>query len=122
MDSLSLSTGVKRLDSEVRLILRKVDLGLLSSRQRQQVSELQQFLSDARLYIGEFEASETKEERTANAKQAKKLLRGAMKRILSMSEQNIFSPVDVAQIGAETERIIDNLKKEKYGDRHNQPS
>lgn len=110
MESPSPSLGVKRLDSDIRQILRKADLSALSSKYRQSLAEMQQDLLDARIYANAYELSETREEQLDNAKAAKKWLNRTKKCILIASEQDIFGPVDVAQLSAEIEQIMDKLE------------
>ncbi|HVX58818.1 MAG TPA: hypothetical protein VG964_03765 [Candidatus Saccharimonadales bacterium] len=108
--SASLSVLVKRLDADVRQILRKIDYGELNSKQRDSLIDLQQDLVDARIYASAYEASETREEQLDNAKRAKAWLNKAKKRILSASEYNIFGAIDVAHLSANIEQIIDKLE------------
>ncbi|HEU5005019.1 MAG TPA: hypothetical protein VFT49_02965 [Candidatus Saccharimonadales bacterium] len=108
--SQSLSVLVKRLDSDVRQILRKVNFGELSSKNRELLSDLQQDLVDARIYSNAYELSETREDQLDNAKRAKSWLNKAKKCILTASEHNIFEAIDVAHLSANIEQIIDKLE------------
>lgn len=109
--SASPSVLIKRLDADVRQILRKVDLDELSSKHRDLLADLQQDLVDARIYSNSYELSETKEEQLDNAKRAKSWLKKAHKRILTASEHNIFGAIDVAHLSANIEQIIDRLEQ-----------
>lgn len=109
-NSVSPSLGVKRLDAEIRQILRQADLSGLNLKERETLAELQQDLVDARIYSNGYELSETRNEQLKNAKTAKKWLNKTKRCVLSLSEQNIFGAVDVAALSAKIEQIIDNLE------------
>jgi hypothetical protein len=106
----SLSVQVKRLDGNVRQILRTVELAELSGKGRELIANLQQNLVDARIYTNAYGLSETREEQLSNAKAAKSWLVKARKCILSASEYNIFGAIDVAHLSAQIEGIIERLK------------
>ena len=110
MESVPPSVGVKRLDADVRQILRKHDTNRLPAKQRSQIADLQQNFIDARMYTQAYELSETREEQLGNAKEAKKWLTKAKRCILSLSEQDVFGAVDVAQLSAQLEQVTDQLK------------
>lgn len=110
MQYTSLSVLVKRVESQIRQVLRKVDLADLTGRDRKFITDLQQNLIDARIYVSSYELSETREEQLDNAKKSKKWLNAALKNILSASESDIFGAIDVAELSAQIERIKDNLK------------
>lgn len=106
----SLSVKLKRLEAEIRQILRRTDFDLLSSKERRLLADLQQDLIDALKYTSSYELSETRAEQLDNAKTAKTWLGKVKKCILSASESNIFGPVDVASLSAGIEQIIDRLE------------
>jgi hypothetical protein len=110
MDNSSPSRKVKQLDSQISNILRKVYLRKLSSKERDVLSMLQQNLVDSRIYIRDYELSETREEQLDNSKEAKKWLEQARKNILAASEFNIFGAIDVAHLSAQIDQIISDLK------------
>ena len=110
MEDISPSTGVKRLDGDVRQILRAYDINRLPVKQRAQIADLQQDLVDARIYTQAYELSETREEQLTNAEHAKKWLTRSRRCILSLSEQDVFGAVDVAQLTARIEQVIDQIK------------
>jgi len=105
----SLSKMVKKLEGQVRQILRKLNMHELSIKEKKFVSDLQQNLDDTRIYIADYESSEDQQERLANARLAKKWLVSAQKNILSASEYNIFGAIDVAHLGAQIDQIIEAL-------------
>jgi hypothetical protein len=66
-------------------------------------------LIDARLDIRDYELSETREDQLRRARDANKRLERIRKSILAASEYNVFNAVDVAQLTAQLEQIIENL-------------
>lgn len=113
METQSPSTGIKRLDGEIRQILRNQDVSRLPAKQRGLLANLDQDLVDARKYVNAYELSETREEQLDNAKVARSWLSKARKCILSASEHDIFGAVDVASLSAQIDTIKDNLKWKK---------
>jgi hypothetical protein len=101
---------VKQLDAQINIILRGFDLRKLSTKERNVLVKLQQNLTDMRIYTNDYELSEAREEQLDNAKKARKWLEHARKNILTASESNIFSAIDVAHLSAQIEQIIFELK------------
>jgi hypothetical protein len=101
---------VKQLEVQTNQILRNIDLQKLGSKERKIVTNLQQNLRDARIYTGDYELSETRDEQVANARTAKKWLSQSRKNILEASEYNIFGAIDVAHLSAQIEQIMSELK------------
>jgi len=109
MDSSSPSTGIKRIESEIRLVWRQFDVSRLPAKQKAVLAELEQDLLDARKYTSAYELSETREEQLNNAKTAKHWLNKARRCILTASEHDIFSAVDVASLSAQIETVKEKL-------------
>lgn len=109
MEPRSPSSGVKRLDGDIRQTLRKIDRDL-PLKVRKLLAELEQDLVDARIYTQAYELSETRDEQVANARQAKKWLAKAHKCILSASEYDVFGAIEVAHLSATIEQITAQLK------------
>jgi hypothetical protein len=101
---------VKQLDAQVYRILRNTELHKFSVKERKILSDLQQNLTDARIYANDYELSETRDEQLDNAKKSKKWLEQARRNILAASEFNIFGAIDVAHLTAQVEQVKDMLK------------
>lgn len=99
-----------QLVSELKGRLSAIDVYQLATLERKIVSDLQHNLADARLDARDYELSETRDEQTGNAKVAKKRLAKVRKDILAASEYNIFSSIDVAQLTATIDHIIERLE------------
>jgi glyoxylate carboligase len=104
------SRAVKQVDAHVYRVLRSINLRKLSIKERKILEDLQQNLNDSRIYVTDYELSETREEQAKNAKFAKKWLNQAQKNILSASEFNIFDAIDVAHLSAQIDQVKDGLK------------
>lgn len=110
MESQAPSAIVKRLEAQIRRSLRTHDLYSLSKTQRQNLENLNQYLSDARVYAQDYELSETREEQLVNIKQAQKWLNKVKSAVLAASQDDLFSAIEVAHLSAEAEQAIANLK------------
>ena len=100
---------IKSLEIRVNATLSALDIYRLDVAERKTVRGLKSELNDARLDIRDYELSETREEQLKNAKHAVKRLERVRRLILAASEYNVFSSVDVAQLTAELEQIIENI-------------
>ena len=91
-------------------ILSGVDLYSFDSKLRKAVSLLQKEITEARLFVRDYELAETKEDQLDNAKNGRKLLNNIRKNILISSEYNVFNPVEVAELSAKLDLIIESLE------------
>lgn len=110
MENQAPSVAVKELEAQIRRILRPLDLPTLSSKPRAALVDLNQVLSDARIYCTDYELSESREEQLDNARAARRYLNDARKDILTASEHNVFNAVDVAHMTARIDQIIADLQ------------
>ncbi len=104
------SYRIKQVDTEISLVLRKVEIHKLSQKNRELLAKLQQELNDARIYSRDYEGADNPEDRMKNAAFARKWLKRAHRDMLSASEHNIFGAVEVAQLSAQIDQIIGGLK------------
>lgn len=110
MMEASPSLLVKRLEAEVRQILRRTDTAKLERKYREFLSTLGQNLSDIRIYVNAYEFSEDRQEQLDNAKTAKKWLAQARQNILRASEADVFGAADTAQLTAQIDQLKEDLK------------
>lgn len=110
MANYSPSGLVKQVETQVNMILRKIDWAQINEKGRKAVEELRQDLADAKVYSADYEVSEIREEQLDNAKQAKKWLEKARQAVLRGSEHNIFGPVDTAHLTAQIDQAKADLK------------
>jgi len=100
----------KDLETQLKELLAPIDLFELERAPRKGLTDLNRQIVDARLDARDYELSETREEQLQNARQARKRLEHVRKDILTASEYNIFSAIDVAQLSANVEHIIERLE------------
>ncbi|MDB5160696.1 MAG: hypothetical protein JWO96_76 [Candidatus Saccharibacteria bacterium] len=110
MEDQAPSVAIKRIEAQVRRVLSRVDIYKLGKRERAVIEQLRQNLNDARIYAQDYELSETREDQLKNAKIAKKWLVSAQANILAASQSDMFSPIEVAHLGAQIEQVMANLK------------
>lgn len=110
MNDRSPSVAVRRLEGDMRSILRNVNMRSLDLRERDALAKLSQALEDARVYTQGYELSETREEQVKNARIGKKWLRQARQHILKVSERGVFGAIDVAHLSAQIDQVIGDLK------------
>jgi hypothetical protein len=104
------SVSVKRLEAEVNMVLRRIEIHELGEKPRRTLAGLRQSLADSIVYIRAYELSEIREEQLQNAKTAREWLAQARQNILKASEYDIFGAVDVAQLTAHIDRLSGSLK------------
>lgn len=71
---------------------------------------MRQLMADARLDARDYELSETRAEQLENAITTKNRLEKLRLLILRSSERDVFSAIDVAQISAQLDEIVDQLR------------
>jgi hypothetical protein len=104
------SIRVKRLEADVRQILRKTDAAKLERKYREALTQLRQNLVDIRIYVNAYEFSEERPEQLENVKAAKKWLNQARQNILKSSEADVFGAAEVAHLTAQIDQVKADLK------------
>jgi hypothetical protein len=107
VEYLAPSTAIKRLDAQIRRLVRTSDI---DRGQREAIQQLLQVLNNARIYAQDYELSETREEQLENAKKAQKWLKKALAGIVGASQLDIFSAIDVAHLSAQMEQVKESLR------------
>jgi Sec-independent protein translocase protein TatA len=100
----------KQLEAQITSTLSTLDLPELARDLQKIVRELKHTIVDARLDVQDYELAETREMQLKNAKESKERLEQVRQGILAASEHNVFSAIDVAELGAKIEQIIGNLR------------
>lgn len=108
MENTSPFLATQRLETQLKALLRGVDIDTLEASEKKAVAAIRRLLVDTRLDIRDYELSETRDEQLQNATEAKKRLGKLQANILVASFA--FNPADVAQIGAQLEQITEWLK------------
>ena len=100
----------KALETQLNGVLSSLDVFELPAAERKLVDRLRRDITDARLDTRDYELSETRDEQLRKAADAKKRLERLRREILAASEYNVFSAVDVAQLSAQLEQIMELLQ------------
>lgn len=100
---------IKAFETQLGSVLSVLDIPSLPKVEQRLITGLKREIVDARLDVRDYELSETRDEQLKNAREAKKRLQRINKDILAASEYNVFSAVDVAQLSALAEQIIENI-------------
>jgi len=107
--STSIFQQAKELTTNVSNILAMQDIDSLNITEREVLATIKSRIIDTRLEVRDYEYAETHAEQQKHGAAATKRLRVLQTDILKLSEYGIFSVVDVAQLSAQAEQIIDQL-------------
>lgn len=110
MEDKSPSLVIIELEAQIRRLLANINPQKMSSKTRNALADLGQVLIDARIYVRDYELSETRPEQLDNADRGKYYLEKARKDILIASEADVFGAIDVAHMTAVIDQIISKLK------------
>ena len=100
---------IRSLQTQMLGLLRQFDTFGMEKIERELIVALKHDLADTRLDVRDYELSETRAEQLGKALVAKQGLERIRKSILTASEYNVFSAVDVAQLTAQVEEVIVRL-------------
>jgi hypothetical protein len=103
MESMSPFLAMQRAESQIKALLRSVDMESLETVEKKTVSGLRRLAVDTRLDIRDYELSETREEQLKCAAESKKML--AKLRAAILAAGAAFGAADVAQLTAQLEQI-----------------
>lgn len=110
-DDQSLLKQFTGIVGQVGSILNRLDIAVLDRPTLKLVGTIKHLLADARLDIRDWEMSDSRAELRDNAKQALERLEQARASILLASEQNIFTSIEIAELSAQLDVILRELKK-----------
>lgn len=109
MANVSLYVSVRRLGTDITRILAQIDVLQLDTSQRHLMTKLRNNMADARLDVRDYEFAETRAEQMQRAKAGRERLDQVRKGMLAASDYNFFSAIEVAELSARIDRIIDSL-------------
>ena len=101
----SLFLLAKRLDGDVTHILSRVDLDDVAAAVRERIRVLKRELTELRGDVHEYELAETRTEQRQLGVAAHRRLGDAEEHILHLSQYNMFSPVEVAELSAHIDKL-----------------
>lgn len=99
----------KQLEGQLKRLLAGQDMSALPTEAKQAVTAIRRNISDARLDVRDYEYSETRSEQLALAEAGKGRLELVRQAVLTASEYNVFSAIDVAHTTATIEQITKQL-------------
>lgn len=103
MHNTSPFVAMQRVETQLKVLLRPIDVSLLEDTERKAVAGMKRLMVDARLDIHDYELSETRPEQLENAVAAKNRIFKLQACVLAAG--NVFGPADVAQLSAQLEQI-----------------
>lgn len=108
MSYISPQRMLKDVEDLVLEKIRSIDTYQTSLSEQKLITRIRNELIDSRLYIRDYESSETRPTQQQLADKLQLVLNQLLKNILRLSEYNILSAVDVAQISAQLSQIMEN--------------
>jgi hypothetical protein len=103
--NISPLTEIKQAETMIKAVLRRQDLQSFSHADQKTIARLKQDIVDARLDIRDAEYADTGEDYRRNVKEAKQRLAKIIAAILLLSQEGLFSPIEVAELSAKLEII-----------------
>ena len=103
MENTSPFVAMQRLETQLKTLIRQLDMDTLEPKERQAIIKVRRLGADARLDIRDYELSETREEQLTNAADARKRLKGIEDNLQNAGF--VFGPADMAQISAQLAQI-----------------
>jgi len=107
MENESPFLAMQRAETQLKALLRTVDMDTLTPDEKKVFASLKRLGGDARIDIRDYELSETREEQLAKAKDAKHRLAKLKSGIIAASM--VFGAADVAQLDAQLDQIMGNI-------------
>ncbi len=106
-------TSPQRLLKDVEDIvlgeIRAIDVYQTPVSEQRLITRIKNEIIDSRLYIRDYESSETRQHQTDIAEKLHSVLNHLLKNILRLSEYGLLSAVDVAQVSAQLSIIMENV-------------
>jgi len=96
--------------ADTNRIVSGVDAMELELTVQRMVAHLKGDMIDMKLDVRDYELAETRHEQLRHAQDARRRLDQIRKSILTASDYGIFSSIDVAQLTAQADRLIDDLE------------
>ncbi|GAC1387831.1 MAG: hypothetical protein NVS1B7_2470 [Candidatus Saccharimonadales bacterium] len=109
MNKLSALGQIRQHETTINAVLRLYHLHDLDKNRQKLIAELKRDLVDAKLDIRDAEYADTRAEYARHAAAAKKRIVQVIDHILALSQFNIFSPVEVAELSAKFEQLRGDL-------------
>jgi len=100
---------LKDVEDIIMAEIRLVDIYQVPLSEQRVITRIKNELVDSRLYIRDYESSENRQGQVDIASKLHLILNQLLKNILRISEYNILSAVDVAQVSAQLGQITETI-------------
>jgi hypothetical protein len=100
----------KELDTQLGGVLSHLDLDSMNHAERKNTQTMRRLATDLRLDVRDYEYAETRAEQLHAAKVARERLKQLEHLILTASQQNVFSAIEVTELSIKLEQISTGLK------------
>lgn len=109
MSYISPQRLLKDVEDIIMAEIRLVDIYQVPLSEQRVITRIKNELVDSRLYIRDYESSENRQGQVDIASKLHLILNQLLKNILRISEYNILSAVDVAQVSAQLGQITETI-------------
>ncbi len=106
----SITDKARDIETRITSVLAALDIDGLPLVERNLVEKIKRVTTDARLDARDYQYAETRVEQQASATAAKKRYQSLQQYILKASEHNMFSAIEIAQLGAHIEQLMTNME------------
>lgn len=108
-ESASIYQQARAVEQQIGRVIAAIDSDSLAKAERELVMQLKHQTIDGRLSVRDYEYAESRAEQLRLADEARGLLEQLHATMLTASEYNIFSAVDIAELSAAIQHIIGQL-------------
>jgi hypothetical protein len=109
VNNISPQRLLKNVEDIILGEIKTIDIYQTPTSEQRLITRIKNELIDSRLYIRDYETSDTRLAQQDIAGKLQLILNQLLKNILRLSEYNILSAVDVAQVSAQLGQIMDNM-------------
>ncbi len=106
----SITDKARDIEARITSVLSALDIDGLPLTERNLVEQIKRVAVDARLDARDYQYAETRAEQLTLAIAAKKRYQLLQRHILKASEQNMFSAIEIAQLSAHIEQLMNNME------------
>ena len=109
MPAESVYLSAKQIEADIARLFAAIDLQALDTNARDVAKNLKRNASDARLDVRDYDFAETRAEQAQLGKEARVRLEAVHQGILDASQYNMISAVDVAELTARIDYLLERL-------------
>lgn len=109
MEHISAYEAARRLETSLKTILAGIDIAAVDDETRKLVAVLKTRATEARLDVRDYELADSRADQRRQAGNGRERLQGLRSLMVTASGATIFSGVQVAQVSAQVDALIDQL-------------